>query len=219
MSSEEKDSAPQYITKNIPTNLLEILIAKWWNWWHTIPADKAVQWPAPTRGCLIGNGGDINGSQSVVFLGNPLFATIENKNATKQETQILDNQAIFFPVYNSVCDTSMPKFRKVDYNEMRKCAENANSGVHPKATLDSVEVKLIEHYTEKTFDLTYSESNPYRDQPGDYVGVGGGIYAYLEPLGLGKEHKIEYSYDRHVDGNDESGAAKYTFSVAQAAKQ
>ena len=196
---------------NRQTSLLDNLVAKWWNWWHTIPVDKAVNWPAPTHGCLVGSGGDITSGESVVFLGNPSFANDNNENRTNQSCQILTNQAIFFPLYNSVCDTSMPKFRVVNYEGMLECAKNANSGVVVSARIDGKDVSndKVEHYTEKTFELAYPEQNPYLDPPGNYTAVGGGFYLFLKPFTTEGGHDVEYNYHR----NDESGSVRYKIHV------
>ena len=223
MSSGRKQSSHEFYPKDIPTSLLEDLIAKWWNWWHTIPADKATSWPDPTHGCIIGSGGDINSDESVVFFANPSFANENNNpNRIRQDCQILDNQAIFFPLYNSVCDSSMPKFRNVNYQQMLECSKEANSGVTVHATVDRSPIEekdSIEHYTAKTFNLTYSELNPYLDPPGSYTAVGGGIYLFLKPFSVGdqEKHEISYGYKRKVQDSVEEGEVKYTFSVVGSA--
>ena len=220
MSSGRKQSSREFYPENTQTSLLDDLIAKWWNWWHTIPADKSISWPDPTHGSLIGSGGDIDFDESVVFFADPSFANVNNANRLRQDCQILDNQAIFFPLYNSVCDTSMPKFRRVNYQQMLDCSTEANSGVEAYATVDNFPVEekdIVEHYTAKTFNLTYSELNPYLDQPGGYAAVGGGIYLFLKPFPSGdqEKHEIKYGYKREFKNNVEVGEAKYTFSVVE----
>ena len=129
---------------------------------------------------------------------------MNNANRLRQDCQILDNQAIFFPLYNDVCDTSMPKFRRVNYQQMLDCSTEANSGVEAYATVDNLPVEekdIVEHYTAKTFNLTYSELNlTLLDQPGSYAAGRWGIYLFLKPFPSGdqEKHEIKYRYKKGI---------------------
>jgi hypothetical protein len=198
-----------YSATSPSTDTVENLVSKWWNWWHTVPSDTALVWPE----CLIGEGGRISDNETVVFLANPSFANDANVNRTNQTCQIPSNQAIFFPLYNSVCDTSMPEYAaRVDYSKMLQCAKDSNTEPNAKVYLDGLDVTQhsFEHYTRNPFDLVYAEKNPYEDEPGNYTAVGGGIYVFIRPLPPG-DHELRYNYDRQIAA--ERGDAMYKLTV------
>lgn len=184
------------------------MISKWWNWWHTVPSSTALIWPK----CLVGDGGNIGNNETVVFLANPSFANDANINRTNQNCQILSNQAIFLLLYNSVCDTSMPEFKTVNYPNMLQCAKDANTEPNAKVYLDGEDItpNSFELYAAKPFNLVYAEENPYEDPAGNYTAVGGGIYLFLKSLPVG-EHELRYNYDREIAA--ERGDAKYKLNV------
>jgi len=203
------DGAEFYSPDLPPTGVsLDDLISKWWNWWHTVPSETALIWPS----CLVSDGGSIGSNESVVFLANPSFGNDANTNRTNQNCQIFSNQAIFFPLYNSVCDTSMPEFAVVDYSSMLECAKDANTEPNAEVYLNGTDITAnsFEHYTSAPFKLVYADRNPYEDLPGNYTAVGGGIYLFLKPLPQG-EHELHYAYDRQIAS--EKGDAKYKFTV------
>ena len=204
--------AAEFYSVNSPPSVgtVEDMVTQWWNWWHTVPSDKALIWPK----CLVGEGGRIGINETVVFLANPSFANDANMNGTDQSCQIFANQAIFFPLYNSVCDTSMPEYATVDYQSMLQCAKDANTEPNARVFLDGEDITQynFEEYTSKPFTLVYAKENPYEDLPGNYTAVGGGIYVFLKPLPPG-DHELHYTYDRQVAA--ERGDANYKLTVIE----
>ena len=80
---------------------LEPLIVKWWNWWLTVPADTATNWPQ----CIKGDVEHIGNNQSIVFFGNPAQAVDKNVNPRNQKCEISSNQLIYLTVYPGECST------------------------------------------------------------------------------------------------------------------
>ena len=106
---------------------LEPLIAKWWNWWLTVPADTATNWPQ----CIKGDGGNMSNNQSLVFFGNPAQAVDKNVNARNQKCEISSDQLIYLTVYPGECSTGS-KPHEGEFPDTKnpadllKCAQDSN---------------------------------------------------------------------------------------------
>src|SRR5919112_1442603 len=136
---------------------LEPLIAKWWNWEVTIPITVDENWPQ----CLKGDGGVIGNNQSVVFLGNPSFATAQNVNARNQKCEISSSQLLYLTVYTGECSTGS-KPHEGEYpdtkspTDLLNCAQDANKEIklmQVKVDGQDVSSNIVRQTTSQPFNL------------------------------------------------------------------
>lgn len=196
---------------------LQGLIAKWWNWWISVPEEKALNWPD----CLIGQGGGIGKNESVLFLPNPASANAANTKRLNQNCEIFSNQAIFFPLYNGECDTG--QYPEKTDPELKACARDSNYDPHGSDNPPNMNVYVdgkevtsnkFEIFTSKPFTLIIPEVNAYDIKSGNERTMGGGWYIFLKPLSPGT-HEIHSIYETLRRVQNEQGEMKYKLSVLE----
>lgn len=202
---------------------LEPLIAKWWNWEVTIPITVNENWPQ----CLKGDGGVIGNNQSVVFLGNPAFATAQNVNARNQKCEISSSQLLYLTVYSGECSTGS-KPNEGEYPNMKSpadllnCAQDANKEIklmQVKVDGQDVSSNIVRQTTSKPFNFIVPPDNPYEWKApivgGNNTSMAENYYLFFKPLPVG-DHTIELHVIRKpLQANQpvEDVAAKWNIKV------
>ena len=144
---------------------MEPLIGKWWNWWLTIPANTATNWPA----CIKGNGGTLGNGQSIVFIGNPAQAVDKNINAQNQKCEISSNQLLYLTVYPGECSTGL-KPHEGEFPDTKSpsdllgCAQDSNKVMklmQVKVDGKDVSSNIIRQTTSKPFNYIVPADNAF----------------------------------------------------------
>jgi len=176
---------------------LEPLIATWWNWWNSVPDSAASSW----QGCLKGDGGTIGNNQSLVFLGNPAYATQQNTNSRNQNCEIKSNQLLYLTIYPGECSTGT-KPHQGEYPDTKapadllSCAQDSNKVIRlMQVKVDGMDVssRIIRESTTQTFNYIVPQNNS-ADFKAPIVGghnysMAENYYLFFKPLPSG-DHTI-----------------------------
>ena len=204
-------------------NSLEPLIAKWWNWWLTVSAATATNWPQ----CIKGDGGNISNHQSLVFFGNPAQAVDKNVNARNQKCEISSDQLIYLTVYPGECSTGA-KPHEGEFPDMKnpadllKCAQDSNKVMklmQVKVDGKDVSSNIVRQSTTQPFKFIVPPDNAF-DVPapiagGNNTSMSENYYLLFKPLQVG-DHMIELEVIRQpLQANQpvEHDVAKWNIKV------
>jgi hypothetical protein len=177
---------------------LEDFIASYWNWWNSQPAATASNWPQ----CIKGDGGTIGTNQSVVFVGNPAFASEKNANATQQKCEISSNQLLYLTVYPGEAATGTkpdtgeyPNIK--DSNELLKLAQDSNREMKlMQVKVDGQDVSpfIVQQHTSQPFKFIVPKENAFEWGEGivgeNMSSIAENYYLFFKPLPVG-EHTID----------------------------
>jgi hypothetical protein len=177
---------------------LEPLMAKWWNWWTSIPASTASNWPQ----CIKGDGEAIGNNQSIVFLGNGAFAVEKNVNARNQKCELSSNQLLYLTVYPGECSTGS-KPHEGEFADMKspadllKCAQDSNKVIklmQVKVDGNDVSSNITKESTSNSFNYVIPIANTWDFKPpiagGNNYAMAENYYLFFKPLPVG-HHTIE----------------------------
>jgi hypothetical protein len=172
---------------------LEPLMAKWWNWWTSIPSTTASNWST----CIKGDGGAIGNNQSIVFLGNGAFAVEKNVNAKAQKCEITSNQLLYLTVYPGECSTGS-KPHEGEFPDMKspadllKCAQDSNKVIKlMQVKVDGIDVSsnIIKESTSNSFNYVIPIANTWDFKPpiagGNNYAMAENYYLFFKPLPVG----------------------------------
>ena len=113
----------------------EPLIAKWWDFAGNQPKGLVSNWPVCIKKDLT------VANRSIVFLGNPAFATTggANVNATHQACQISSSQLLYLVVYPGECSQGEAPGQSIP--QLLTCAQNENKVIKLiQAKVDGLDV-------------------------------------------------------------------------------
>jgi|SRR6476620_7077342 len=190
----------QFYSPNSPpagVKSLEPLIGKWWNWWNSVPAATATNWPQ----CIKADGGSVGNNQLIVFLGNPAFAVDKNVNSRNQKCEISSNQLIYLTVYPGECSTGA-KPHEGEFPDMKNpadllnCAQDSNRVMKlMKVKVDGKDVSsnIVRQTTSQPFKFVAPADNPFGFPPpiagGNNTSMAENYYLFFKPLPVG-DHTI-----------------------------
>lgn len=198
-----------YSQSSPPTGLksLEPLIATWWNWWNSVPASTATNWPL----CMKGDGGKVGNNQSIVFLGNGAFAVNKNANSRNQACTISPNQLLYVVVYPGECSTGV-KPHQGEFADTKApadlltCAHTSNNGIvlmQAKVDGNDVSSNIIRQSTTHPFNFIVPANNafsfPSPIAGGTNYSMAEDYYLFFKPLQVG-DHTIDYHVIRAAPG-------------------
>lgn len=177
---------------------LEPLMANWWNWWTSIPAATATNWPD----CIKADGGKVGSSQSIVFIGNPAFATDQNANSRNQKCQISSNQLLYLTVYPGECSTGS-KPHEGEFPDTKnpadllRCAQDSNKVMklmQVKVDGNDVSSNIVRQTTSQPFRFIVPQDNSFQLSPpiagGNNTSMAENFYLFFKPLPVG-DHTID----------------------------
>lgn len=172
---------------------LEPLMAKWWNWWTSIPSATASNWPQ----CIKGDGGAIGNNQSIAFLANPAQAVDKNVNARAQKCEIASNQLLYLTVYPGECSTGS-KPHEGEYPDTKspadllKCAQDSNKVMklmQVKVDGNDVSANIIKESNSSPFNFVVPLDNAFDFKPpiagGNNTSMAENYYLFFKPLPIG----------------------------------